>query len=169
MLLPCYIATMAPVFAKRLKILKSLDRPIDFNIKIRKKPLFGRNKTIRGYVVGIIIAIITVYLQTIFYNPNISIIPYPEVNTLLLGFLFGFGALFGDSVESFIKRQINIAPGKPFIPFDDIDAVIGTLLFVSIINPFTTKIFIIAIILTFVLTVLTNLIGYLLGIKEVWW
>lgn len=169
LLLPCYCATMAPVFAKKLKILEYLAKPIDFNKKLNNKPLFGKNKTIRGYVVGILMAILIVYLQTKFYYANISIIPYPELDFLILGFLMGFGALFGDSIESLIKRQINIAPGKPFVPFDQIDAVIGTLLFTYILYPVSLKIIIFSILLTFGLTILSNLIGYATGIKKVWW
>ncbi|MBR9703121.1 CDP-archaeol synthase, partial [Candidatus Woesearchaeota archaeon] len=41
------------------------------------------------------------------------------------GFLAGFGALLGDLVESFIKRQLGFKSGELFFPWDKIDFVIG--------------------------------------------
>jgi hypothetical protein len=32
-----------------------------------------------------------------------------------------------DSVKSFVKRRVGIAPGAPWIPFDQLDFVIGAL------------------------------------------
>jgi CDP-2,3-bis-(O-geranylgeranyl)-sn-glycerol synthase len=43
----------------------------------------------------------------------------------------GFGALFADAVESFFKRRAGIGPGKTWVPFDQIDYIIGGLVFVA--------------------------------------
>jgi CDP-2,3-bis-(O-geranylgeranyl)-sn-glycerol synthase len=37
----------------------------------------------------------------------------------------------GDSVKSFVKRRIGIAPGKPWIPWDQLDFVLGALALVG--------------------------------------
>ncbi|MBT4174810.1 CDP-archaeol synthase [archaeon] len=161
LLLPCYIANMSPVFAKKLNILKPLAKPIN-------EKWLGKNKTYRGFVTGIITAIIVVYLQTIFYQPW-SLIPYQELNTILLGLLIGFGTLFGDAIESFFKRRLKIAPGRPFVPFDQLDSVLGALLFIYILHPLSLNIIFFSLIITFILTLLSNSIGYLLKIKDVWW
>ena len=152
---------MSPVFAKKLGILKLLAKPIN-------KKWLGKNKTYRGFVTGIIAAIIVVYLQTIFYQ-SWSIIPYQEINPFLLGTLIGFGTLFGDAVESFFKRRLKIAPGRPFLPFDQLDSVAGALLFIYILHPLSLNMIIFSLIITFVLTLFSNSIGYLLKIKDVWW
>jgi len=57
---------------------------------------------------------IAFYLQVLLY-PYVSeytFFDYTEVNILIIGFLFGFGALLGDLVESFFKRRIGIESGK---------------------------------------------------------
>ncbi len=127
-MLPAYAATIIPLYVKKIKI---LSMPIN-------KKLFGKNKTYRGFLFGILIAMFTIYLQNIFYIKYfviraLSIIYYDRTNYLLIGFLMGFGALFGDLAKSFFKRKKGIKEGKQWFPFDNLDYVIGTLIFVSII------------------------------------
>tara|TARA_Y100000310_G_scaffold292165_1_gene320727 strand:- start:175 stop:657 length:483 start_codon:yes stop_codon:yes gene_type:complete len=160
---------MSPVFAKKLNILKFSNKPVDFNKKFRNKRILGKNKTFRGFITGIITATVVVFLQTHFYSESLSILPYQEINFILLGATMGFFTLFGDSIESFFKRQLNIAPGKPFIPFDQIDSATFCLLGVYLIYPISIKIILLGIVLTFLLTLLSNSTGYLLGIKETYW
>jgi CDP-2,3-bis-(O-geranylgeranyl)-sn-glycerol synthase len=50
---------------------------------------------------------------------------YGSYAILIMGLFMGFGALIGDSIKSFFKRQMNIAPGRPWVPFDQLDFVIG--------------------------------------------
>jgi CDP-2,3-bis-(O-geranylgeranyl)-sn-glycerol synthase len=160
---------MSPVFAKKLNILKFLDKPVDFNKKFRGKRILGKNKTFRGFATGIITATIVIFLQTHFYSETLSILPYQEINFILLGTMIGFFTLFGDTFESFFKRQLNIAPGKPFIPFDQIDSATFALLGIYLVYPISLNTILLGIALTFLLTLLSNSIGYLLGIKEVYW
>jgi CDP-diglyceride synthetase len=40
----------------------------------------------------------------------------------------------GDAVKSFFKRRLGITPGKSWFPFDQLDFVLGAILFVSIIK-----------------------------------
>lgn len=112
---PAYIANAVPVFMSRLKF---LDIPIDFNKKLNNKPILGRNKTVRGFFFGILFSILFVYIQKYLYGIEffkmISIVDYNSINLLLLGFLLGFGVLFGDSFKSFIKRRLNKEPGSKF-------------------------------------------------------
>jgi len=44
-----------------------------------------------------------------------------------LVFSISTGALLGDSVESFLKRRANIQRGEDWIPFDQLDFIIGVL------------------------------------------
>ena len=39
----------------------------------------------------------------------------------------GFGALGGDALKSLIKRRCGIPPGKPWVPADQLDFVVGGL------------------------------------------
>jgi CDP-2,3-bis-(O-geranylgeranyl)-sn-glycerol synthase len=172
-MLPAYIANMAPVFAEKLGVLKFLARPVDDGRIWRGQPIFGAHKTWRGFVVGIVAAIAIAWLQYFLYSvpifKNLSLLNYSETNLWLLGFLFGFGALFGDLIKSFFKRRIKIAPGAPWIPFDQLDFVLGALIFAAPIcfpPPLAVVVILIA---SPVLHIATNNIGYLLRVKNARW
>lgn len=172
-MLPAYFANMAPVFAQKLGLLKFLTRPVDNGHTLGGKPIFGANKTWRGFVVGIITAMATAWLQNFLYPISffnaISLINYPKINFWAVGFLLGFGALFGDLVKSFFKRRRNIAPGAPWIPFDQIDFVIGALVFMSFVFRPPWEMMLIILLVTPFLHILTNQVGYLLKIKDTKW
>ena len=160
-ILPAYMANNTPVFARKIDFL---------NYPVSEK-LFGKNKTYRGFFFGVIMGILIAYFQAYLYSSeaikSISLVDYSNVNVFFLGFLMGAGALSGDIVKSFIKRRIGIAPGKPWIPFDQTDFLIGALLFVSIIYlPKTEVIVTIFLVMPFIKLILDQ-IGYLLGINKV--
>ncbi|MBU1146150.1 CDP-2,3-bis-(O-geranylgeranyl)-sn-glycerol synthase [Patescibacteria group bacterium] len=172
-MLPAYIANMAPVFAKRFGLLKFLARPVDGGREFSGRKIFGEHKTWRGFVVGIIAAIAGAWLQYFLYSVSpfreISFFNYFEVSPWFLGFIFGFGALFGDLIKSFFKRRIGIAPGKPWIPFDQLDFVLGALIFVSLIFLPPWRGILVIIIVTPILHLLANQIGFILKIKNTKW
>lgn len=161
LILPAYFANMAPVFFTKLNFLNS---PVDFGAKINGKRLFGKNKTWRGLVTGVVVAIIIAFLQKLLDISSLNILNYQ--NFILIGFLLGFGALFGDLVESFFKRQLDIRPGKFFFPFDYIDHTIGAFLLLSIafFIPFWSAVLVV--VLTMPLQLLVNLIGYKLKLRK---
>lgn len=153
--LPAYVANAMPVIASGLKLTPSLAKPIHAK-------LFGKTKTYRGFVFGIISALI---IGLILYFINF----YNNIETLLLSFLLGFGALFGDLIKSFLKRRIGIKSGEPWIIFDQIDYVVGGLLFSSIVFLPPIEIIIILLIISPIFSLGANIIAYKLGIKKVWW
>jgi len=168
LMLPAYFANMAPVMVKRIDLFRV---PIDFNRKISNKPVLGSHKTFRGLIFGVIFAIVVAYIQFLLYSNglfrNVSFIDYK--NWLLFGFLMGLGALTGDSVKSFFKRRVGIAPGEKFIPFDQIDFVIGALLFIAPIFDLTFKIAAASLILSFALDIAVNHIAFYLKIRNERW
>jgi CDP-2,3-bis-(O-geranylgeranyl)-sn-glycerol synthase len=114
-------------------LLPKLNQPLDFNQKFRGHRVFGEHKTIRGLVVGTLSGGIIFFLQQYLYSNsdffrNLSLIDYSNVPALF-GFSIGFGALVGDAIKSFFKRQIGIKPGTSWFPWDQIDWVIGSLIF----------------------------------------
>ena len=170
--LPAYIANMAPVFAAKL-LGKRFELPIDNGKMFRGKRVFGDHKTWRGLISGILVAVIVVYLQkhalTIPFLNSISIVDYNSINLTLLGILFGAGALIGDAVKSFFKRQRNINSGGKWIGFDQLDFVIGGLLFVSFIYIPSMKYIITLLVISPLLHVLVNIIGYHFKLKKNPW
>jgi CDP-2,3-bis-(O-geranylgeranyl)-sn-glycerol synthase len=164
---------MAPVFAKKFGVLKFLARPVDGGRTFRGQPIFGDHKTWRGFLVGVAAAIAVTWLQYFLYSikifKNLSLLNYSETNLWLLGFLLGFGALFGDLIKSFFKRRMNLAPGAPWIPFDPIDFVVGALVFVNFIFIPPWQAILVIILITPILHILTNRIGFFLKIKNTKW
>jgi CDP-2,3-bis-(O-geranylgeranyl)-sn-glycerol synthase len=160
---------MAPVIVK--KLFNNLAFPLDFNKKIGNKPIFGKHKTFRGLVFGILFAVIIAYLQFLLYDNNIlvdiAIIDYS--NWLLIGLLMGFGAMLGDLAESFVKRRINYESGKPFVPFDQLDFVVGGLIFVYPLVVLSLDKIVIILILSFVLDIIVNHLAFYLKIRKERW
>lgn len=171
LILPAGIGNMAPIFMKNY--FNRLAFPLDFDKRLNGKPILGRNKTFRGLIFGVIFSIAIVFIQKIAYETdffkNISLIDYSGSNFIILGFLFGFGSLFGDSVKSFIKRQCGVEPGKPFFPWDQIDWVIGFILFVSFVYTFSFWLIIKILILSLISHLLVRTIGYQIKVNKERW
>jgi CDP-2,3-bis-(O-geranylgeranyl)-sn-glycerol synthase len=173
-IVPAYFANMAPVIANKLGILKSTNKPIEQNIRFWDgKSLFGKNKTYRGFIVGIISGIILAYIQMLLYNIQffklISIIDYS--NPLLVGFLLGAGAITGDLIESFFKRRININPGSKFIPLDQTDFVLGAYLFTYPLYAeyISMYLFMSSILVSFFLHIIVNHMAFYLKVRKEKW
>jgi len=171
LLFPVFVANMAPQVASRLEILKFLDKPVDFGKSVFGKRIFGQNKTFRGFFVGVIFGVVISFLQYILAaNKIIEIEKLSGLwQFLAFGFLAGFGALAGDSIESFLKRQVGIKEGRPFIPFDQIDYIIGFLFFTSLVVSWEWKEIIFALLCGAFLNPIVNFLAYLLRIKKTYW
>lgn len=170
-MLPAYFANMAPVVFQRLPV---LNYPLDHGRTLNGERIFGQNKTYRGLLCGILTAIFICILQKYAYQftNEFSLLKYSSytlLDTIVIGFLFGAGAMLGDLIKSFFKRRIRIPAGKPFIPFDQLDFVIGSLLAVSIYFTPSIRHVIIILIASPILHFLANITGYLAGLKKVWW
>jgi len=159
--LPAYVANMAAsVFS-----IKLLARPIS-------EKLFGSHKTYSGFFIGTILAMLVSTLQNILFKidffRNISLFDYSQ-NYLLIGFLLGFGALFGDTIKSFFKRRMGILPGERWIPFDQIDYTFGAILLSFFIWQPSISFILVSLIFNFLMHILFNYIGFWLGIRKSAW
>ncbi len=168
-MLPAYWANMAPVMFKNA--FRSLAIPIDNNIRIRGKSLFGSHKTVRGFMMGILLAMAVSWVQSLLYRfPFFSELSFFDYGPwALLGFLMGAGALGGDLLKSVVKRQLGIPPGEPFIPFDQLDFVIGALIFTFALVKITWQVAITSLLISFVLHIVTNHVAFWLKIREEKW
>lgn len=173
LLLPAAVANMAPVIAGRLGFWPQLNIPIDGNHRIFGQPIFGSGKTWRGLLVGCIAAILTCGLQAILYQlgwiRTLSPVDFFQTNWFILGLCMGLGALVGDIVKSFVKRQVHIASGQPWPVFDQLDFLAGAILATWWLFPWSGNRIWIAIIITLIMHPLANIVGYVLKIKKVWW
>ncbi|MBU7001460.1 MAG: CDP-2,3-bis-(O-geranylgeranyl)-sn-glycerol synthase [Theionarchaea archaeon] len=131
-------------------------------------PILGKGKTIRGLAVGVLSAIIVASLQ--------SAARY-TFNPIIFGFLMGLGAMLGDMVKSFFKRRLNIQSGRPLPVFDQLDFVAGALVMYYLFGPHVLDNFYplswttiaTIVILTPAAHLSLNVLGYKLGLKDVWW
>ena len=156
--LPAYVANMMPVIGKNW--LKSLAKPVS-------KKLFGDHKTWRGLLLGTLGGIVTAGVQAWLNLTSWNIAPYDK--WLLMGFLLGLGALLGDMLKSFFKRRVGIKPGHPWIPFDQLDFVVGGLALCSFVYfPGWMNAVILAA-ASFVLDIIVNHLSYRLGMRKTAW
>ena len=167
--LPAMFANFAPIIVQKVNFLVY---PLDFNKTIGGTPILGKNKTFRGLFFGILSSIIIMNVEYGIYKLSgwdFTIYSFDTVNFQALGFLMGFGVIAGDSVKSFIKRRLAIEPGKSFIPWDQIDCVLGGLLFGRIVWDFPIMYGISIIIITFCMHIGIRYIAYYLGITKSKW
>ena len=133
--------------------------------------IFGKNKTYRGLIAGMLAAIIVAYTQFFLNGGNIfadlALVDYS--NWLLIGLLLGLGAMFGDLVKSFVKRRIGLKPGMPFVPFDQLDFVFGALIFVYPVAKLSMEKIAIILFISFILHMVINHIAFYTGIRKERW
>lgn len=154
-ILPAYIANMSPYAVRKINF---LSQPIS-------EKYLGSNKTWRGFLFAVFIATIVACLQSLVPIPKEFLI-YDYSNPIMFGALLGLGAMTGDLIKSFFKRRIGIAPGKSWFPFDQLDFILGALVFVSILRFPGIETVIVLLLLTPALHMITNYIGYLLKVKK---
>jgi len=155
---PAYCANGAPVIFGGGP---SIDRGRKF---LDGKSIFGPNKTIRGFIAGLLIGILVGWAQETL-APNIGL----EKGSVVLGFVLSVGALIGDLIGSFVKRRLNLRPGAPLPISDQMDFVLVALLFSLMVDPPTIHAAAIIIILTLPIHLSANLIAYFLRMKKNPW
>ena len=113
LIVPLLLPGLALIIVLKFKLFKSLDIPIDFGITLNSKRIFGRNKRLKGIIVMTVVAIFVSYILGIVYWNGYSayIDPIFSSNPLFIGFIYSLSYTLGELVNSFAKRQMNIAPG----------------------------------------------------------
>lgn len=171
LMLPAYLANMAPVIAGKIWGHK-FSQPLDFGKKYQGRDILGKNKTWRGLLVAVIVAIITVYLQQFLmaneFFGGLSLFDYTAIDPLVYGFLLGFGVILGDAVKSFFKRRKNLKPGDKWMPWDQLD-FLGALFLLLVVYQPVWQIFLIILLVSPLLPMATNWLGFKLHIKNVSW
>lgn len=171
LLLPAAVANMIPVLVKPM--FPEWNTPVDFGRRWKGKELFGSHKTYRGFVSGMIAGLIIFNFQQIAYRASpfireISLFNYNEVPAIA-GAWIGFGALLGDLIKSFFKRRRAIAPGRAWIPFDQIDWIIGALLSLSVFYVPSLPVIILSFLFGVGLHFLFKYVGYIWKINPTPW
>jgi CDP-2,3-bis-(O-geranylgeranyl)-sn-glycerol synthase len=151
---PAYCANAIPVITGG-------GYPIDFGKKLFDgKPIFGKNKTFQGFFSGLIIGTAVGLVESAFFSYS-----------LLFGLLLSLGALFGDLTGAFVKRRLGLAPGELLPIIDQIDFILGAILFSFLVSPLNKsgELILSVLIITPPIHLLTNFAAYKLGLKNNPW
>lgn len=151
---PAYCANAVPVIAGgRL--------PIDLGKNfLDGKPIFGKNKTFRGFLVGLAVGTAVGLVESIAFGYRLE-----------FGLLLSLGALFGDLAGAFVKRRLSIRPGDMLPVVDQVDFIVGAIVFsLPLSLQFASwQLFAAALVITPPIHLLTNFAAYKLGLKNNPW
>lgn len=149
---PAYCANGAPV-------LVGGGAPLDFGRNfVDGRRVFGNNKTFRGFLFGFAIGMLVGALEVVLFG-------YP----LLFMALSPAGALLGDLAGAFVKRRLNIPPGGLLPVVDQIDFVVGAMLFSLPLSIVSFELAVVTLIITPPIHLLTNFAAYKLKLKSNPW
>jgi CDP-2,3-bis-(O-geranylgeranyl)-sn-glycerol synthase len=151
---PAYCANAIPVVAGG-------GFPIDFgHLFLDGKPIFGKNKTFRGFFAGLALGTVVGLAESLFFG-------YP----IIFGFLLSLGALFGDLAGAFVKRRLGFSPGELLPVVDQVDFILGALVFSLLVQlqVFSWEFVVAVLIITPPIHLLTNFLAYKLGLKSNPW
>ena len=123
------------------------------------KRVFGSNKTFRGFFFGLAVgmAVGLVEWWVVDYYP------------FLFCLLTPLGALSGDLTAAFLKRRLGIAPGDLFPIVDQVDFVVGAIVFALPLGIMYWELAVASIIITPPIHLLTNFCAYKLKLKKNPW
>lgn len=169
------------------RYLKGLMRPLDFGIHVFGRPLFGENKTIYGFV-GMPFFCGASFFATGIYWKNfiehepllkthelVRKLPVLPVEFFMFGILCGLVYMCGELPNSFLKRQLGIAPGgaprfrvlKPvFYVFDQLDSVFCVVVFLCVQYSLGLVFLVTCLASGFFIHGLFNVLLWKLGMKE---
>jgi CDP-2,3-bis-(O-geranylgeranyl)-sn-glycerol synthase len=151
---PAYCANAVPVLAGG-------GLPLDFGKKfLDGEPIFGKNKTFKGFFFGLAVGTFVGFIEAMLFDYS-----------SLQGFVLSLGALTGDLAGAFFKRRLKIKPGELLPLVDQLDFIVGALLFYLLIHPYYMRLelVILVFIITIPLHVLTNYAAYKIGLKKSPW
>jgi len=166
---PAYAANMSPVLvAGRFE---ALAVPMDGGRSWRGRRILGDHKTWRGLLAGAVTGVAVYELQRLAYRAgfvrSLALLDY-DAYPVIGGLLMGVGALVGDAVKSFFKRQVGIAPGRSWPGFDQLDFYLGAWACLAPLYAPSLVPFLLSLPVVFVGDVATNALAYGLDLKDTW-
>jgi CDP-2,3-bis-(O-geranylgeranyl)-sn-glycerol synthase len=77
--------------------------------------------------------------------------------------------MLGDSLKSWFKRRLGIVPGRRWIPFDQLDFVLGGLLALSFWIRLSLSDIILILVISVAGNIAVNQLSYRLGVRDTSW
>ena len=133
----------------RTSLSKRLMMPLDGGLRVRGRRVLGDNKTVRGFVVMVpatagAFAALSAALSWLNSESLSTLWPLSIGGYAAVGAAAGLGFMAGELPNSFLKRQLDIAPGKAprgslaaivFFVVDRVDSILGMLIALSVVVP----------------------------------
>jgi len=145
--------------------------PIDLGKKLKDGyRIFGDGKTFRGLIAGTLCGIVIGLIQNIL-SPMMGLPSFVLPALVCLS----FGALLGDLCKSFFKRRFGLRRGASLPVVDQLDLVFGSWLLCFIfvrewfLYNFNLQIIVVVLVMTPLLHISMNVIGYKMGVKKEPW
>jgi hypothetical protein len=176
--LPVLAAGMAHICIIKAGWMKALAAlPIDAGRRFGGRRLFGDNKTVRGALIMPTFSALASVLQSRAPTQiieRLSVTPFQINHPAIWGLLLGVGYIGGELPNSFIKRQLDIAPGAPakswnsvlFWLADQWDSVIGIFLVLGFIWIPTIRFIAAVFVLALLLHTLAAALMVAMGLKQ---
>lgn len=177
-LMPLILAGIANMVFCKSTILSWCNHPIDGGkILADGRPLFGANKTWRGFL-GMIV--FTSFFQLIWFSllATSTLHFYPKDQTIWahagIGALLGLTYVSCELPNSFLKRRLAIAPGKEaqhswawfFIWIDQVDSLLGCVAILALFTPMTPPLYLFYILLGGLTHLIINRCLYVLKLRK---
>jgi len=162
--LPAGIANTFPVIVAKVPYLKDFNFPLDMGLSIGGVRVLGDHKTVRGMVFGVFFGLFCAFLL------RDLVLSFADLNFdyswFWSGLFLSLGALGGDALKSFFKRRAGIESGKSWIPFDQIDYIVGAVLASLFLYRFSIDIYVYAFLIFVLFHPVFTVIGYFLKLKK---
>ncbi|MDP2343010.1 MAG: CDP-archaeol synthase [Deltaproteobacteria bacterium] len=140
---PVVVGGLVHIAVIKLRLLAPLARvPLDGGLSLRGRRLFGDNKTLRGALVMITATALACWgFSFVGLGSALPVVVEQRDQPLWWGALLGTGYILGELPNSFLKRQLDTAPGAPapagaprvfFWVLDQIDCLIGVAVVVAV-------------------------------------
>jgi len=151
---PAYVANSTPV-------LLGGGAPIDRGRRlIDGRRILGTNKTVKGFAYGLLLGSLAGLVEAVLFA-NYALIS--------VGVVASLGALLGDLFGAFLKRRLDIAPGNPLPVVDQLDFILGAILFTYPLLNVSVGAVLILVIATLPIHLLSNAVAYMLRLKNRRW
>ncbi len=184
LLLPVIFAGCCNMIYVKLPVVRGRNAPIDgYRTASDGKRIFGDHKTWQGFIgmilfTGLWMVIFTWVCTHIDWARSMAIVDYSRwhfpAEAFLYGILWGFGYVLFELPNSYIKRRIDIAPGKNafgwkglcFLFVDQADSVLGCMVFMLVFYRPSAQEALMIFVLGVGIHYAINILLYLVGLKN---
>jgi len=183
-LMPVILTGILNMIWLKLPVLSNLSRPLDHGVILwDHRRLFGDNKTYKGIVGYVVLALFTTVLWGWFcyrvptlYQNNFFYINYPcsLSYNLLIGLLLGLAYSVSELPNSFLKRRLDIKEGEAptglikwfFVFMDQADSLFGCVWILSWFYSMSLPFYLVYVFLGAITHLVVNVLLYFGGLRK---